>query len=113
MKMHNTPNKGITFSFHRVVFPLDRKQTFVNIGTNTFLGVNKITRTTLTCLGNCFWENILKNILTKVFKKIFKNLEYFLYCYVEVYVKDFKKYFILKSFEPHLQVIFVLKNNNV
>jgi hypothetical protein len=24
--------------------------------------------------------------------------------------KDFKKYFIFKSFEPHLQVIFVFKN---
>jgi hypothetical protein len=33
------------------------------------------------------------------------------YC-VKVYVKDFKKYFISKSCEPHLQVIFVLKSNH-
>jgi hypothetical protein len=98
MKMHNTPNKGITFSFRRVVFPLDRRQTFVHIGSNTFLGVNEITQTTFTCLGNCFWENVLRNILTKVFKKALKNLEYFFLLLCRGLCKRFQEIFHFQMF---------------
>jgi len=46
-------------------------------------------------------------------KKSFKILNFLKYYYVKVYVKDFKKYFIFKSFETHLQINFVFKRNHI
>jgi hypothetical protein len=63
------------------------------------------------------YKTILGGIILKIFsqkssKKSFKILNFKKYDYVKVYAKYFKKYLIFKGFEPHLQIIFVLKNNH-
>ncbi len=40
-------------------------------------------------------------------KNILKSWNFSLYYYVKVYVTDFKKYFIFKSFELHLHLLFL------
>jgi hypothetical protein len=76
-----------------------------------WLGANKITWPTLTCLRDGFGKIFLE-YFHKSPKTSFKILENLKYSYVEVYVKEFKKYFIFKSFETHLQVFFMFKSNH-